>query len=88
MSVYTYVACGETYPRLTVILINGYSSLMIHPFTIKTDPMWNVVSTNWQLERKEPIDSQFSVSPSFREHKSLVYSFGDLFKHQSNHSEA
>lgn len=72
------MACGDNYPRVTVVQANGFSDLHAQPFATKSDELMNAIVTQWTLEKKEKFNNQFSSMPSFKEHNSLSYVFGDF----------
>ena len=74
---YKYIACGETYPFVTIVHASGFSNLLVQPFATKTDELMNAVVTLWTLETKEKVSSRLAISSSVKEHKSLAYVFGD-----------
>ena len=73
-----YVACGESFSKLTIVYAGGYSDLMAQPFATKTDELVNAVITKWTLEKKESIGSRLATPAYPKQHKSLNYVFGDF----------
>ncbi|XP_057375632.1 vitellogenin-2-like [Daphnia carinata] len=82
-TIYKYVACGESFPKLTYVHASGFSDLAIQPFATETKELTNSVIIDWSLEKMESVSSRFASPSSPKEHKSLSYVFGDF--HQVNH---
>lgn len=82
-TVYKYIACGESFPKLTFVHASGFSDLEVQPFATETNELTNSVIIDWSLEKMESVSSRFASPSSPKEHKTLSYVFGDF--HQVNH---
>ena len=75
---FKYIACGESFPFLTVVHASGFSDLLAKPFATETEDLVNSIIINWSLEKKESVSSRFATPSSPKEYNTLAYTFGEF----------
>jgi len=77
-STYSYIGCGPSADKMTVVHIKGYGELNAQPFGIKTERISGASQTYWILERKEAISTMLAAPSSPLMIDSLSYSFDSI----------